>query len=41
MPVVFLKIVDSDVDLDTNGCTVTKNYTFSIENNWLLKWFIF
>ena len=33
MPVDFLKIVDSDVDLNTNGCTVTKNATFSMENN--------
>ena len=34
MPVDFLKIVDSDVDLDTNSSTVTKkNATFSIENN--------
>ena len=31
--IVLLKIVDSDVDLDTNGCTVTNNDTFSIENN--------
>ena len=33
MPVDFLKIVDSDVDLDTNGITVTKKAIFSIENN--------
>ena len=32
MPVDFLKIVDSDVDLDTNGSTVTKIAKFSIEN---------
>ena len=28
MPVDFLKIVDSDVDLDTNGSTVTKKKHF-------------
>ena len=33
MPVDFEKILDSDVDLDTNVSIVTKNATFSIANN--------
>ena len=33
IPVDFFKILDSDVDLDTNVSIVTKNATFSIENN--------
>ena len=33
IPVDFLKILDSDVDLDTNVSIVTKNATFSMENN--------
>ena len=31
IPVDFLKIVDSDVDMDTNGSTLQKNTTFSID----------
>ena len=29
IPVDFLKIVDSDVDLDTNGSTLKKYYIFN------------
>ena len=33
IPVDFLKILDSDLDLDTNVSIVAENATFSIENN--------
>ena len=38
IPIDFLKIVDSDVDMDTNGSTLQKYYIF---NRKILKLYLF